>query len=57
MSTLPTFQEMWSMYLFGSKEAPKGEALLNDDLIRGNLLDEQRKNSETIKNPNLYPLP
>ena len=52
MSSIPTFQEMWSMYLFNSKEAPKGEALLNESLIRNNaLVKEDYDQTETQSEP------
>lgn|GEM_PF-1926318 len=52
MSSIPTFQEMWSMYLFNSKEAPKGEALLNESLIRNNaLIGEDYDQTETQSEP------
>ncbi len=33
MSTIPLFQQMWSMYLFGKFEPVKGADLLNGDVI------------------------
>ena len=51
MSSIPTFQEMWSMYLFNSKEAPKGEALLNENIIRDNKVETQKGQTDTKSEP------
>ncbi len=51
MSSIPSFQKMWSMYLFGGMEAPQGAALLQDTLIRKNEFDKEKPSQTQEKSP------
>lgn len=39
--SLPTFQEIWSYYLFNSNIPPKGDMLLDEKLIQNNSQKKQ----------------
>lgn len=49
MSTIPSFQQLWAMYLFEKIQAPKGTELLDEKLIRNNLLDAKDKSKTDVK--------
>ena len=43
MSTIPTFQEMWSRYLFDQNISFKGDELLDESIIRDNIIRVNEK--------------
>ncbi|QMT41304.1 hypothetical protein [Neisseria shayeganii] len=49
MSTIPSFQQLWAMYLFEKIQAPKGAEFLDEKLIRNNLLDTKDKSKTDVK--------